>query len=98
MLLRTIFVFLIVISLDAKSLPEDKQFGLEFNPFAIITIGGSDSYISGTISYFDHKRGIEVAFPIQYCKEMRTINNIRLICTIENFYIKKLKGYIIVDL
>ncbi len=58
-----IFIFLSLA--NAASLPKEKKFGVETNPFYLLVISsGEDTMLSGTFSYFDHKNNAEIAVPI----------------------------------
>ena len=69
MFIRFIFILIFTINLYAGSLPKNKHFGMEVNPLYILLSGSSERYLSGTISYFDHDKNAEIAFPIGYYKE-----------------------------
>lgn len=69
MFLRLAFVTLLLSSLGADGLPKEKRFGAEVNPFYLFVLtpgDNSETYLSGTLSYFDHENLVEIAFPLHY--------------------------------
>jgi hypothetical protein len=73
MFLRLVFIVLLFINtLGADNLPKEKHFGVEVNPFylLILTPGdNSETFLSGTFSYFDHENLVEIAIPLHYMTE-----------------------------
>jgi hypothetical protein len=72
MFFRLAFVTLLFSSLGADNLAKQKHFGAEVNPFylLILTPGeNSETYLSGTFSYFDHDNLVEIAIPFHYMNQ-----------------------------
>ncbi len=92
MFFRFISAFLIAICLHADTLPEDKSYGVEINPFYLLLTSPSESYFSGTFSYFDHARDVEIAFPIHYYKEADDYKQYTLDMHYRKFINDKIQG------
>ena len=72
MFLRLALALLFFSSLAADSLSKEKKFGVEVNPFYLLILSpgeNSETYLSGTFSYFDHENLVEIALPVDYIKE-----------------------------
>ena len=48
--------------------------GLELNPLSILTLGDTTFFLSTTFSLFDPKNNAEIAMPILWIKEKRSLN------------------------
>ena len=59
--------FLLISGLNAINLADEKRFGVEVNPFYLLVIAPGENgerLLSGTISFFDHINGAEIAIPL----------------------------------
>ena len=84
---------------DEKMPLHNKKYGIEINPIFLLISKKDDMYISGTFSFFDISRKIELAFPFQYILsseevdfERQEYENYRLDSQVKYFLDRKQKG------
>ncbi len=65
--------FLYAKSIDLKT-SKKLHAGVEINPLTLLTLGDTTFYVSTTFSLFDPKNSAEIAMPILWIKEDRSLN------------------------
>ena len=92
--MKKILILFSLLHAEGEIAPTEKSsWGVEVNPFRLLSIDDDWQSFSGTMSYFDNENGTELAIPIFYSKEQYdSDSDIEEVLNIDLDYRKYLSG------